>query len=35
MMTTQARSSATPGILLALGGSVVMSMNDLAIKALS
>lgn len=35
MMTTQTQSSATPGILLALGGSVVMSMNDLAIKALS
>lgn len=35
MMTTQARPSATPGILLALGGSIVMSMNDLAIKALS
>jgi len=27
--------SATSGILLAIGGSVVMSMNDLAIKALS
>lgn len=34
-MTSQTHSSATPGILLAIGGSIVMSMNDLAIKALS
>ncbi|WP_225029773.1 DMT family transporter [Xinfangfangia pollutisoli] len=34
-MTARDPSPATPGILLAIGGSIVMSMNDLAIKALS
>jgi hypothetical protein len=30
-----AQNSNTTGILLALGGGVVLSLNDLAIKALS
>jgi drug/metabolite transporter (DMT)-like permease len=33
--TTARTDSPTPGILLVIGGSVIMSMNDLAIKALS
>ena len=32
---SEAPKSNTPGILLALGGGITLSMNDLAIKALS
>jgi drug/metabolite transporter (DMT)-like permease len=35
MTTAPAPSSSTPGILLALGGAITLSMNDLAIKALA
>lgn len=35
MTTSPASSSSTTGILLALGGGIILSMNDLAIKALA
>ncbi len=35
MTTAPAPSSSTTGILLALGGGITLSLNDLAIKALA